>query len=104
MVKHTQTIIRRLFINNCLSVSDHFVELALKGSNTGTLDETFLQSGKQNSFRQILKSSADVYESSGSQFLKTTTRIQSGPDTFDKSRFIMTFLTIFGVTEICSFT
>ena len=30
--------------------------------------------------------------------------MQSGPDAFDKSRFIMTFLTIFGVTEIlCSF-
>ena len=43
-------------------------------------------------------------ESSGSQFFRTTTGIQSGPDAFDKSRFIMTFLTIFGVTEIlCSF-
>ena len=30
--------------------------------------------------------------------------MQSGPDAFDKSRFIMTFLTILGVTEIlCSF-
>ena len=29
--------------------------------------------------------------------------MQSGPDTFDKSRFVMTFLTILGVTEIlCS--
>ena len=42
-------------------------------------------------------------ESSGSQFFRTTTEIQSGPDTFDKSRFIMTFLTILGATEIlCS--
>ena len=33
-----------------------------------------------------------------------TTGIQSGPDAFDKSRFITTFLTILGVTEIlCSF-
>ena len=33
-----------------------------------------------------------------------TTGIQSGPDGFDKSRFIMTFLTILGVTEmLCSF-
>ena len=31
------------------------------------------------------------------------TGIQSRPDTFDESRFIMTFLTILGVTEICSF-
>ena len=30
--------------------------------------------------------------------------MQSGPDAFDKSRFIMTFLTILGDTEIlCSF-
>ena len=42
-------------------------------------------------------------ESSGSQFFRTTTGVQSGPDAFDKSRFIMTFLTILEVTEICSF-
>ena len=43
-------------------------------------------------------------ESSGSQFFRTTTGIPSGPDTFDESRFIMTFLTILGVIEIlCSF-
>ena len=43
-------------------------------------------------------------ESSGSQFFRTTTGIQSGPDAFEKSRFIMTFLTILGDTEIlCSF-
>ena len=30
MVKHFQTI-RRLLLTNCLSVSDHFVGLALKG-------------------------------------------------------------------------
>ena len=42
-------------------------------------------------------------EISGSQFFRTTTGIQSGPDAFDKSRFIMTFLTILGVTELlCS--
>ena len=51
-----------------------------------------------------LKSSASVYESSDSQFFRTTTGIQSGPDAFDESRFVMTFLTILGVTEIlCSF-
>ena len=72
--------------------------------NTGTTNETFQQSGKQDSFRHILKSSASVYESSGSQFFGTTTGIQSGPDVFDESRFNMTFLTILGVTEIlCSF-
>ena len=45
-----------------------------------------------------------MYESSGSQFFRTTTGIQSGPDAFDESRFVMTFLTIFGVMDIlCSF-
>ena len=50
-----------------------------------------------------MKGSANMYESSGSQFLRTTTGIQSGPDAFDKSRIVMTFLTILGVTETCSF-
>ena len=55
-------------------------------------------------FRHISKSSATTYESSDSQFFRTTTVIQSGPDTFYESRFVMTFLTILGVTEIlCSF-
>ena len=45
-----------------------------------------------------------MYESSGSQFFRTTTGIQAGPDAFDESRFVMTFLTILGVMEIlCSF-
>ena len=45
-----------------------------------------------------------MYESSGSQFFRTTTGIQSGPDAFDESRFVMTFLTILGFMEIlCSF-
>ena len=41
-----------------------------------------------------------MYESSDPQFFRTITGIQSGPDAFDKSRFVMTFLTILGVTEI----
>ena len=45
-----------------------------------------------------------MYENSGSHFFRTTTGIQSGPDAFDESRFVMTFLTILGVMEIlCSF-
>ena len=45
-----------------------------------------------------------MYESPGSQFFRTTTGIQSGPDAFDESRFVMTFLAILGVMEIfCSF-
>ena len=43
-------------------------------------------------------------ESSGSHFFRTTTGTQSGPDAFDESRFVMTFLTMLGVTEtLCSF-
>ena len=56
----------------------------------------------QQSFRQLLKSLASIYESSGSQFFRTTTGIQSGPDAFDESRFVMTFLTILGVMDILS--
>ena len=45
-----------------------------------------------------------MYESSGSKFFKTTTNIQSGPDAFDESRLVITFLTTLGITEIlCSF-
>ena len=41
-----------------------------------------------------------MYERSGSQFFRTTTGIQSGPDAFDESKFFMTFLTILRVLEI----
>ena len=59
--------------------------------------------GKQDSFRHLLKSSANMWERFGWQFFRTTIGIQSGLDAF-QSRFIMTFLTILGVTEIlCSF-
>ena len=45
-----------------------------------------------------------MFESSGSQFCRTTTEIQSGPHAFDESRFVMTCLTILGIMEIlCSF-
>ena len=46
-----------------------------------------------------------MYKSSGSKFFRTTTTgIQSGPDAFNESRFVMAFLTILGVMEIlCSF-
>ena len=54
----------------------------------------------------MLKKSASTYESSGSQFFRTTTGIQSGPNMFgfNESRFVMTISTILGVTEIlCNF-
>ena len=45
-----------------------------------------------------------MYESSGSQFFRTTTGIQSGPDTFDEARFIIIFLSNLGAAEmLCSF-
>ena len=45
-----------------------------------------------------------MYESSDSPFFRTTTRLQSGRDTFDYSRFFMTFSTNLGIMEIfCSF-
>ena len=47
----------------------------------------------------ILKSSASIYEISSHSF-RTTTWIQSGPDTFDKSRLALTFLTNFEVAWI----
>ena len=76
------------------------VDLSPTFLNTGTTDETFQQYGKQDSFRHILKSLASMYESSGSQLFRTTTGIQSGADAFDELRFVMTFLTILGDTEI----
>ena len=43
-----------------------------------------------------------MHESLGLQFFRTFTGIQSGPDAFE-SRFVMSFLTILGVTEtLCS--
>ena len=72
--------------------------------NTRTTNDIFQQSGKRDYNRQILKSSASIYKSSGSQFFRTTTGIQSGPVAFDESRFVMTFLTILAVTGVlCSF-
>ena len=45
-----------------------------------------------------------MYESSGSQFFRTTTGIQSEPGAFDESRFVITFLTILEVMVIlCHF-
>ena len=55
-------------------------------------------------FSHILKSSANMHKSSGSQFFRTTNEIQSRPDAFDESRFVMTFRTILEVMEtLCSF-
>ena len=52
------------------------------------IDETSQQSGKQDFFRQILRSSPCIYEISGSQFFRTSTWIQSGPEAFDEQRLV----------------
>ena len=45
-----------------------------------------------------------MLKSSGSQFFRTTTGIHTGSDAFGKSRLVMTYVIIFGVTEMfCSF-
>ena len=78
------------------------VELSPTFLNIGTTDGTF-QSEKQDFLEYISKSSASMYESSGPQFFRTITGIQSRHDVFDESKFVMTFLTIFGVTGLlCS--
>ena len=41
-----------------------------------------------------------MYKSSHSHFPRTTTGMQSGPETFDKSRLVTTLLTKLGVTGI----
>ena len=69
------------------------VELFPTFLNTGTTNETFHQSGRH------VKSSASMYESSGSQFFIITTGIQSVRDTFGESRFVKTYLTIFKVMK-----
>ena len=80
------------------------VEISQTFLNAESTNKTFQVSGKQDSFRHLLKSSADMKESSGSQFFKTTTGIQSRPDTFDASRFATTFFTVLSIPEIlCSF-
>ena len=52
---------------------------------TETTDEIFQSSKKQDLFKHILKSSSSIYESSSSQFFRTTTGIQLGAGVFDKS-------------------
>ena len=58
--------------------------------NIKITSETFEQSEKQDSFIHILNSSGTMYESSGSQFFRITTGTQSGPDAFDKSKWLAT--------------
>ena len=63
-------------------------------------EETFQQSGKQDPFSHIMKSSASIYEIFGSTFFRTTVRSQSVAANFDKLRFVMAILTILGNTKM----
>ena len=63
--------------------------------NTGTRDGTFQQPEKHDSFKHILNISANMYESSGSRFFRTTTGIYSRQGAFKESRSVIAFLTIF---------
>ena len=54
--------------------------------NIGNTNETFQKSGKQDSFRHILKSSGSMNKSLGSPFLRTITEIWPGREAFDESR------------------
>ena len=60
------------------------VELSLVFLITGTTDEIFQQSGKQDSLTHILKCSASMYESSDLQFFRTNSAIQYRRDVFYK--------------------
>ena len=68
--------------------------------HTGTTNESFQQSRKQDFFRYMPKSSVSMYETPGSQFFRTNIRTKSGPETFQEWRFVRTFLTILGVKKI----
>ena len=52
-------------------------------------DKTFQQSGKQDSFKQILNRLSDVYENSDSQFFRTITGIPSGSNISNESSMVM---------------
>ena len=43
---------------------------------------------------------ASMYEISGPQFFRTKTGIQSGPNAFNESRFVMIFLINLGVPKL----
>ena len=55
------------------------VDLSPTFLNTGTIDEAFQQSEKQDSFRHILKSLVSLHESSGSRFFWNTTGFKYWP-------------------------
>ena len=62
------------------------VDLSQYSEIHGTINETFKQSGNQDSFRLILKSSAGMYKSPGPQFFRTTIGV-SHPEEILRQRF-----------------
>ena len=54
-------------------------------------------------FQTLIEEFSYYVKSSSSQFFITTMEIQSGPNAFDESRFVMTFLIILGIIEIFKF-
>ena len=86
--------------NNLENKTLSTVELFPTFLDTGTANKTFQQSRKQDFFRHILKSSASMYQISGSQFFRTAPGTQSGSHAFDESRFVIIFLSILRVMEI----
>ena len=55
---------------------------------------------ENKTFSDTLQSTVSMYESSGSQFFRTTTEIQLGSDAFNESSFLWTFQASWGFTEI----
>ena len=95
------------FINHRKKTKKVFlvVDLSPTFLNTETSEKIFWQFGKQDYFRHIMKSWANMPESSDSLFFRITIGVQPGPDAFDESKLVMTFLTHLGVTDIlCSFS
>ena len=77
-------IIYKFFIDltNHRKKINRAIRLSPKFLNTEITNETFQQSEK-NLFRHILKNSASMHENSSSQFFRSNTGIQSGPNSFD---------------------
>lgn len=57
---------------------------------------------KQYFFTHIVKSSANIYESSVSQFFRTITQPQTGQNTFMKSKLVIMLTIILGAIGILS--
>ena len=58
---------------------------------------TFPESGKQDSFRHIFKNSASMYESSGSQFFRTTTGIQLQGFSQEQKNLCFAWIAVFSI-------